>query len=562
MSSAEKEQKRISRREFVKGAAVGAAGIAAAGALAGCTPEVVKETVEVPVEVIKEVPVEVVKEVEVKPWLPKKWDYEYDIVVIGGGGAGAATAIAATDLGAKCLILEKAPEEWQGGNTSVAGGEVYSHQDVPSAIAYLTALNGAYVLDPEHVRHWAEKMADNGNWMRNELDCEGLLGLEVTWRPWEEFPELPGVLNSGCWIVGPKGDDSGYGKQLWDLYHANIVKRNIEMWFESPAKHLIQDPITKEILGVIAEKQGATVYIKAKKAVALTCGGFQNNQRMFQDFLKQITGYGKGTPYNTGDGILMALEVNADMWHMASEAGPSLEFVAPEIGGFGLASSPGSRGNCIHVGADGTRFINEAERSRHGKVMRHGQWQSYPTPLPVHSIFDDTALKDRGALGPTARVTRGLGWKGIKAPYLWSADNSVEIAKGWIKKADTIRELATLIGKDPDILEDTVTRYNEFCATGVDLDFGRPEEYLLPIVTPPYYAMELFTTRFNTQGGPRRNRYNQILDTEGKPIPRLYGGGELGSPYAHQYNGGMNLGDSMAGGRTAAENAVALEPWD
>jgi succinate dehydrogenase/fumarate reductase flavoprotein subunit len=442
----------------------------------------------------------------------------------------------------------------------VAGGEVYSHQNVESAIQYLTALNGAYVLDPEHVRIWAEKMADNGNWMRNELDCKGLLGLEVTWRPWEEFPEYPGHENSGCWIVGPKGTDSGYGKQLWDLYKANIDKRKIEMWFESPGKHLIQNPETKEILGVIAEKQGTTVYIKARKAVVLSCGGFQNNQRMFQDYLKQITGYGKGTPYNTGDGIKMALEVNADLWHMASEAGPALEFVAPEIGGFALASSPGVSRNCIHVGADGTRFVNEGESTRHGKVLRHGQWQSYPTPLPVHAIFDDTAFKSR-ALGVTEKRTAGLGWNLIKGVYMWSPDNSVELAKGWIKKADTIRELATLIGKDPDKLDATVTRYNQFCVEGVDRDFGRSTDNLKPVITPPFYAMELFTTRYNTQGGPRRNAKNEILDVQGNPIPRLYGGGELGSPYAHQYNGGMNLGDSMAFGRVAGENAAALEPW-
>jgi len=560
--SEEKEMKRLSRREFVKGAAIGAAGVAATGVLASCgatpTPEtvIVKETVEVPKEVIKEV----IKEVEVKPWLPKKWDYEYDIVVIGGGGAGAATAIAATDLGAKVLILEKAPERYQGGNTSVAGGELWSHQDVPSAIAYLTALNGEYVLDPEHVKTWAANMADIGNYMRNELDCKGLLGLEVTWRPWEEFPELPGVKDSGCWIVGPKGTDSGYGKHVWDLYKANIDKRKIEMWFESPAKHLIQDAMTKEILGVIAEKQGTTVYIKAKKAVVMTCGGFQNNKLMYQDYLKQINGYGKGTPYNTGDGIKMALEVNADLWHMASEAGPALEFVAPEIGGFALGTSPGSRQHCIHVGADGTRFVNEAEGTRHGKVMRHGQWQSYPTPLPIHSIFDDTAFK-AAARGATARATSGMGWNRIKGVYQWSADNSVELAKGWIKKADTIRELAAKIGKDPDKLEATVTRWNEFCAAGEDKDFGRAKDFLLALDTPPFYAMELFTTRYNTQGGPRRNAKNEILDPSGKPIPRLYGGGELGSPYAHQYNGGMNLGDSLAGGRVAAAEAVALAPW-
>ncbi len=556
MSSAEKKE-RVARRQFLKGAAIGVAGAAAGGMLSGCGPEATPCPPAPTPQVIEK---EVVKEVAAKPWLPEKWDYEYDIVCVGGGGAAAACAIAATDLGAKVLMLEKAPEKYQGGNTSVAGGEVYSHQNIEDAKAYLTALNGAYVLDPEYVDVWARKMADNGNWMRTALDCEGLLGLEVTWRPWDEFPELPGHENSGCWIVGPKGTDSGYGKQLWDLYKANIDKRGIEIWFECPAKHLIQDPITKEILGVIAEKDGKTIYIKAKKAVQLACGGFANNQEMHKDFLHRISGYSKGTPYNTGDGIKMAIEVGADLWHCGNEAGPGLAFVDTETG-IELASSPGSRSNCIHVGADGTRFVNEAEGSRHGKVWRHGQWESYPTPLPIHAIFDDTAFKAR-PLGATERSTSGLGWNRIKGVYQWSQDNSVELEKGWIKRADTIRELAALINLDPDTLHATVTRYNEFCAKGEDLDFGRPAEILLPVETPPFYAMELFPTFFNTQGGPRRNHKAEILDPWGKPIPRLYGGGELGSPYAHQYNGGMNLGDSMAFGRIAAENAVTLKPWD
>jgi succinate dehydrogenase/fumarate reductase flavoprotein subunit len=578
-----KQTDEVSRRNFLLGAGtVVVGGVIGGGLLASCKGETtVTKTVEIPttktISTTVQVPTTVVSTVQApastvtttktstvsaqadKFWLPSKWDYEYDIVCIGGGGASASCAISATDLGAKVLILEKAPEIYQGGNTSVSGGEVYSHQNIEDFIKYLTGLNGAYVMDPAYVRKMAEMMADNGNYMNTTLDCQGLLGLEVTWRAWEEFPELDGVANSGCWIVGPKGADSGYGKQLWDLYKANIDKRKIDMWFESPAKHLIQNPQTKEIIGVIAEKQGTTVYIKAKKAVLLACGGFNNNQDMHKDFLHRISGYPKGTPYSTGDGIKMALEVGADLWHCGNSAGPLLEFVDTETG-IRMAGSPGSNTNCIHVGADGTRFVNEAESQRHGKVMRHGQWEAYPTPLPVHAIFDHTAFSAR-ALGDTTQRTSGLGWNPIKGVYMWSADNSVEVAKGWIKKADTIRELAVLIGKDPDILEATVNKWNQSCANGVDEEFGRPANRLFPVETAPFYAMELFPTYYNTQGGPRRNLKTEILDPFGNPIPRLYGGGELGSPFAHQYNGGMNNGDAMAFGRITAQEAVALQPW-
>jgi succinate dehydrogenase/fumarate reductase flavoprotein subunit len=180
--------------------------------------------------------------------------------------------------------------------------------------------------------------------------------------------------------------------------------------------------------------------------------------------------------------------------------------------------------------------------------------------LPIHSIFDDTAFK-AGARGNTAKATAGLGWNLIKGVYIWSADNSIELAKGWIKKANTIKELAALIGKDPTVLDATVTKWNGYCTAGADLDFGRTTANLKPVITPPFYAMELKPTFYNTQGGPRRNEKSEILNPDGKPIPRLYGGGELGSPYAHCYNGGMNLGDCMAFGRIAGENAVKLTAW-
>jgi hypothetical protein len=584
-SKQNKESQSISRRQFLKKAGFvvgGVAALGATGALNACSGKTTTETKTVtstttppastttatttttlPASTTTAtttktatttMPTTVTSTVQVKSWLPAKWDYEYDIVCIGGGGASASCAIAATDLGAKCLILEKAPEKYQGGNTSVAGGEVYSHQNVDSAILYMTALNGAFVVDPNYIKVWANKMKDNGNWMTTALACPN-----VTARPWDEWPELPGHTDSGCWIVGPKGTDSGYGKQLWDLYYKNIVSRKIDMWFESPGKHLIQDPVTKEILGVIAEKAGATVYIKAKKAVLLACGGFENNQQMHQDYLHRASGYPLGTPYNTGDGITMALEVNADLWHCGNQAGPGLNFIHPDLN-FSVASAPGATKNAIWVGPDAKRFVNEGESARHGKVQRNGEWVSFPTPLPVHSIFDDTAFK-AGAMGATARATAGLGWNLIKGVYLWSADNTAELAKGWIKKANTIKDLAKLIGKDPDALDATVTRWNGLCTAGADLDYGRTTANLKPVMTAPFYAMELKPSFYNTQGGPRRNEKSEILDPLGKPIPRLYGGGELGSPYANCYNGGMNLGDCMAFGRIAAENAVKLTAW-
>jgi succinate dehydrogenase/fumarate reductase flavoprotein subunit len=150
-----------------------------------------------------------------------------------------------------------------------------------------------------------------------------------------------------------------------------------------------------------------------------------------------------------------------------------------------------------------------------------------------------------------------MGWHRLVEPYIWSKDNSAEIEKGWIKKADTISELAEKIGRDPKVLEETVSRYNRYCEAGEDPDFGREAKLLLPIKTPPYYAMEQTPAVLNTQGGPRRNKHAQIVDPNGDPIPRLYSAGELGSIYGNCYNGGGNNGENMAFGQIAGRNAAA-----
>ena len=82
-----------------------------------------------------------------------------------------------------------------------------------------------------------------------------------------------------------------------------------------------------------------------------------------------------------------------------------------------------------------------------------------------------------------------------------------------------------------------------------------------PIQAPPFYAAELFPAFTNTQGGPRRNEKSQVLDTDRKPIPRLYSGGELGSIYSYHYQGGGNILECIVFGRIAGENAAAEEPW-
>jgi succinate dehydrogenase/fumarate reductase flavoprotein subunit len=140
-----------------------------------------------------------------------------------------------------------------------------------------------------------------------------------------------------------------------------------------------------------------------------------------------------------------------------------------------------------------------------------------------------------------------------------------EIKKGWIKRADTIRELGRLIGgaMDPAMLEETVNKYNSYCEQGHDPEFNRGVEALKPLVTPPFYACALYPGGINTCGGPRRNAHGQVLDPYKKAIPRLYSAGEMGSICGNLYGiGGLNAGEMLASGRLAGRHAAALKNWD
>ena len=182
----------------------------------------------------------------------------------------------------------------------------------------------------------------------------------------------------------------------------------------------------------------------------------------------------------------------------------------------------------------------------------------------MYWVFDDATMKS----GPLWTSSR---WVGINKLYAWSADNEAELAKGWFVKADTIEALAKMlvvkdyfgrvVGMDPAGLVKTISDYNAACAAGTDTQFGRRAATLKPVSKPPYYAMEVCECQTNTHGGPEHNKFSQTLDMDGKPIPRLYSTGELGSIYGFLYNGGGNVPEAYATGRIAATHAVSLKPW-
>jgi FAD binding domain len=175
--------------------------------------------------------------------------------------------------------------------------------------------------------------------------------------------------------------------------------------------------------------------------------------------------------------------------------------------------------------------------------------------IPLYYIFDEK----RRRAGPI--VFTEFGAAGPLGLYSWSADNSVEIERRWIRSGATLESLANEIEVDRRNIADEIERFNEAARNGEDCPLGRPASSICPIDTPPFYAVPLWPGLNNTFGGPRRNANAEVLHVSGSPIPRLYCAGELGSIFVNYPQSGANLSECIAFGRIAGKNAANLSPW-
>ena len=533
---------KISRKSFVKGAL----GLGAVGILAGCASSASStaasaSSTAAPAEKKEFTFADTVR-----------WDAQYDVVVMGMGAAGMVAAKTAADNGAKVVIVEKCEEGKAGGNTKVCGQLfAYANGDKDAAKSYYTALAGGRDIEPEiidaiseGVANMADILADEFGFNKDEyMDWTGVnVGGTNMGAMSPEYPEMPGHEKMALWTTHAGASD-GY---LYQGLKQNVTDRvdAIDVWYSSPAKSLIQDSVTKTVVGVTVERDGKEMNIRALNGVCICTGGFECNKEMVQHYLNVINYAPRGGQFNTGDGIKMAQAVGADLWHMDCyeglfglgsvtypvEEGIPCDMIAT------LAQNAVNTGAAILVGTDGDRFVNESETVRHGHLYENGIWENPTFPEKVWYIIDETQKGEIEAAG---------------------AMPEEQLAK--LTAYDSIGALAEGIGVDKDRLTKTIKNYNSFANNGEDYKCGREAQYMRAFDGKKYYAMYMVSGLLNTQGGPKRSANAEVLDTQGNPIPHLYSAGECGGITVCMYQGGTNIAECITFGRIAGKNAAAVK---
>jgi succinate dehydrogenase/fumarate reductase flavoprotein subunit len=525
------------------------------------------------------------------------WDHESDIIVVGFGGAGGCAAIEAHDNGAGVILLEKQRQDHHYSNTRMSGGGYHSPDpsgDREALKAYAKAMFSGENLpwkfegeQPEYsdglAELWAEYAPQNTAFMCG-LDPDYMSAASGE----AAYPDFPGAKESGYRLGG-----SNYNreveksancssphvpkdkKEAGEAFHAcvlhGIATRAIPVHYETRALKLLHNE-EGVIIGVKAERDGKELYYRAKKAVILTSGGFEYNKALRSAFLE---GYGAdgwafyGSVANTGDGIIMGMESGAALSKVGSAAArlissfPDLRSNGVRIG---VAITAIGRKGAIVLDNFGARFHNERDNSKNPARYISYKYALgfdvkravYPR-IPSWFVFDETVRARKSVT--TTNITE-------YHDVPWSEDNHEAIDRGWILKGDTLEELAEKIKNHPDNHHQmdveafcrSVARFNEFCALGEDKDFNREADTLGPVKEPPFYAIALFPGGPNTKGGLKANEKRQVVDWNGRVIPRLYAAGEIASVFKYVYQAGGNVGECIVFGRVAGLNAAKEIP--
>lgn len=395
---------------------------------------------------------------------------------------------------------------------------------------------------------------------------------DYRWLNLLQRPTTKGIRRSikvslRMFLAKARGQNSvGMGRALIAGLRKGLLDAGVPVWLETPMTGLVTEGSGNEerVVGITATRNGEEITLRARLGVVMGSGGFEHNQEMRDKYQRQPipTDWTVGAAANTGEGIEAMEKVGAELSFMEDAWwGPTI--MLPRGPWFALAerSLPCS----FMVNPRGERFMNESlpyvEAGHRMYGGEYGQGEGPAENLPAWIIFDQE-YKNR-------YLFAGLQAK-QPLPKKWLASENFH-------KADTLAELADLIGVPADALERTAERFNGFAEKGRDEDFKRgesgydhyygdptnkPNPSLGPVRKAPFYAAKMVPGDLGTKGGANTDVHGRVLREDGSVIEGLYAAGNASSPVmGHTYAGpGATIGPAMVFGYLAVEHMLASTP--
>ncbi len=483
-----------------------------------------------------------------------------DVVVVGGGNAALCAALAAIEQGASVLVLEKAPEYLRGGNSYFTGGLFrFAYEGIEDVLALLPEMSeeeksaidvGSYtqgafygdvmrvtegLSDPQLVETLVSRSQPTMRW----LEDQGVRWILAYGR--QAF-RRGGVLRFwGGLIVEAVGGGKGLSDRQFEL----VERKGGTVIYGTKASALRTNR-KGEVTGLTIRDADGYRDLECG-AVALACGGFEANAEMRTRYLGPGWELAKvrGTKFNTGDGIRMALDIGAQSFgHWSGCHAVAWDLNAPPSGDRNIADlfQKHSYPFGIVVNVEGRRFVDEGADFRNYTYAKYGREILFQPQMAAFQIFDQKTkhlLRDEYDIPQVSKV-----------------------------EARTIEGLADGLGIEREGLINTVREFN---AAVLDGDYDPTEldgkgtagieppksNWALPIDSPPYLGFAVTCGITFTFGGLKIDGEGRVLDTEDVAIPGLYAAGELvGGLFYHNYPGGSGLMAGSVFGKIAGEGAA------
>ncbi len=585
--------KNVSRRDFLKGAAIGSASLGIVG-MAGCKPNVVSETPVTGDETQQSsnyvfenlTQAEFENSTVVLDAITKfAGEVTADIIVVGAGASGVPAAITAAEEGSSVVVLQKEDKVVSQGNCG--SGLIVKESDVEGLLRYMQHTNSLnnWRSDPELLRAYVMNSGEAVQWVYDRARLSGTnadnpndQGLYAYMDTSQDFTGLwsdrrfcsydygeAKVHMYAPWM-GPKPNNVGtiFGYVLEEAVAEFGGK--LKVYYSTPGVQIIKQD--GKVVGVVGKlSDGSYVKFNANKAVILATGDYQNNPAMVSRWCPDVSDFDKKQYNKTGDGHLMAITAGGVMENlghtkMLHDFDAGLMYEEP----------------FLYVNMKGERFCNEFvgfvymnDLMVHQDLYKGGK--NYENPEKGSKgwycqIYDSNYMENEAFdnLIPPAVMEKYM-------PEI--SDEDYEAAHGaprvgvfpylidtW--RADTLDELADKLGiEDKAAFLASVERYNELCEAGVDKDFGKDAKWMNAIKTAPFYGIRRHLRVSALCSGVYTNANGQALDANKNPIDGLYCVGNLGGQF---YGGadypfhatGLSLGRCYTFGRLAGKHSASL----